>query len=236
MLRTFLEVEYAKYVERRYLTAADVVDVVSSVDLGWLASVAPRANVRVVPLGTPPIFRAPPTTERSEGHDILLFSAAPGLLAFLTESLPVIRSVMPSISIAMIGPPPMRGALDSLSASGGHYLGFVEDANALVRSARVVVAPSQQRSGTSNKAIQAMLLGVPVAGGRCVFGVPGALPGQHFMYGATPSELAAAVLTLLSDENLTGEIVQSAFELADSLPSWTEVANSYLTSLSPVAE
>lgn len=234
--RTSLEVAYVKFVERRYLPAADVVDVVSGVDMGWLAAVSPRANVRVVPLGAPATSGVCPTAERNQVHDLLLFSAAAGLRAFLTESVPMIRKAMPCLSIAMVGLPPDSWALESLSANGGDYLGFVEDVDAVIRSAKVVVAPSQQRSGTSNKAMRAMALRIPVAGGRCLFGIQGALPGKHFVYGATPRTLATGVMALLSDTELADRIVGSAADLANTLPSWTDVANTYLTSLSPAPE
>lgn len=218
-----------QHAERRQLQHADVVDVVSPFDAGWLGLVAPRANIRVVPLGIAPAGAVDETIEPA--YDILMFTAKSGASQFLTESVPSIRKTVPDLSIRMVGATPDATVLQQLQAVGGKYLGFVADLKQTVRQARCVVAPSQQRSGMSTKAITAMTLRVPVVGGRCLLSLPGSLPGVHYEYSATSAGLAAAAVRVLTDSSLAKSRLAAAADLVGRLPTHREIAEYYCDSL-----
>ncbi|HEX2893689.1 MAG TPA: glycosyltransferase [Marmoricola sp.] len=218
---------FIEFNERRFLPDSDLVDVVSATDVGWLAKVAPRANTRIVPLGIRPEWVAGGFTESSELYDLLLFSGGPGVNTFVDVGLPRLRQCRPGIKVAMIGPEPPVRSLASYRALGVEYLGFVDDVAAAVRQSKVVLAPSQQRCGLSNRAMLAFSNARCVVGGRCLMNFQGARAGRDFLMSNSTNGMVDLVLVALADDRLRAGIGRSAQIYAGSLPSSEEVAKWY---------
>ena len=163
--------------ESRQLPLADIVDVVAPADKAWLEQHVPRARIRVVPLARPDL--ATVLKAQSRLTDVMLFSTPPGLDGVLDVALPWLKKPRPHLTLTMVGESPSKTVVERIHALGGEFPGFVDDLDERLADAKVLIAPSQQESGTSNKAIRAMSLGVAVVGGRCLNGVPGLLDGVH---------------------------------------------------------
>jgi glycosyltransferase involved in cell wall biosynthesis len=223
---------HIRRVERRLLPLASTVHVVNNVDQTWLAKTVPKASVRVVPLGRPslPPLRAHGTDSDAGEYDVILFSARPGLVPFLTEFVSIDRTK--GLRIALLGSNPDPVVLSLLSEVGGQYLGFVEDLAPTLARARLLIAPSQQEAGLSNKAMQAMALGVAVAGGRCLETLPGVTAGVHCLIERSTPTLALNILGLLDDPERLARIAHSGRELIAGLPEWPAAARTYVESVS----
>lgn len=222
-----LEVAHLRRVERHVYAAADVVDVVSPVDAAYLRELAPGLPLRVLPLGRPPLGPPRDPAEPRE-IDLLLFGAAPGLVGFLQLGMPHLD---PSSVVAMIGPEPPAAARPLMAAYGVEHLGFVDDPAIVVRSANVVLAPSQQRSGTPNKALEAMAQQVAVVGGRCLYGVEGYIHEVHGLSYDDPADLGRGVRALLDDPARRAGLAAAGRALVEERLDWDGVAARYLATL-----
>lgn len=229
-----VECRFVRHVERRWLTQPDAVDIVSHVDLDYLTRLVPGARLRLIPLGVapPPPSSARPPIER----EILVFSAPQGLTPFLAGAMPIVRAARPDVRVSMVGPTPGPSTRSLALDNGVEVLGFVPDIDHAVRSSSVVVAPSQQLSGMSNKAVLAMRLGTPLVGGVCLYGIPGLVAGEHALVGQDPGTLASSLLSTLADPAEAGQRAARAYTLVSSLPGWPDVARRYLDTLPEVAE
>jgi glycosyltransferase involved in cell wall biosynthesis len=230
-LSRLAQLRNAMHFERRCLPQADLVDVVAPADERWLAREVPSARVRVLPLARPQVTPQPVDSERPT--DVVLFSTQVGLDDLLDEVLPEVRSRRPDLSIVMVGGSSDPSAVSRVRALGGMSTGFVPDdeLDRRLASAKVLVAPSQQESGTSNKAIRAMCLGTAVVGGRCLDGVPGLVDGTHALVARDPAAIARALIDVLDDDVRRLELAQAGQELALGLPTAAETAENYLSGL-----
>jgi glycosyltransferase involved in cell wall biosynthesis len=222
-----LEVAHLRRVERHVYADADVVDVVSPVDAAYLRDLVPRVPVRVLPLGRPTLG-APRDPEEPATIDLLLFGAAPGLVPFLEHGLPRLD---PSSVVAMIGPEPPAAARPLMARYGVEHLGFVDDPAVVIRSANVVLAPSPQRAGTPNKALEAMAQQVAVVGGRCLHGIEGYENGVHGLSYDDPADLGLGVRSLLDDPARRATLALAGRTLVEQRLDWPGVAARYLATL-----
>lgn len=214
-------------VERKYLPQADFVDVVSPADAHYLNQFVADIKVRTIALGRPS-GRLPQDTHALRSG-ILLFSAAPGLSSFFQEASPILRERLPDVPIRMVGAKP-DARLSRLALENGVELsGYVDDLASEVSSARLVIAPSQQVAGTSNKGALAMALGTVVVGGRCLFGIPGFTDSLHGRVGRSGAALGAIASSLYNDDHELNRLRGHARALIDSIPRWDEQAAKYLS-------
>ena len=217
--------------EARQLPLADLVDVVAPADKEWLEVHVPRARVRVLPLARPALALS--ATRENRTTDVMLFSAPLGLDGVLDLTLPWVKEHRPDLSLAMVGITHSETVRSRIVGLGGEFAGFVDDLDERLADSRVLIAPSQQKSGTSNKAIRAMSLGVAVVGGQCLYGIPGLVDGVHALVCKDFSQMATATQRLLEDADLRRRIAEAGEQLARSLPSPDEVATAYLDGLWP---
>lgn len=223
-LANALEVRFAKRNEARFLDQADLVDVVAAPDVGWLAQVIPSARVRIMPLGVRHEFSALSKVKRI---DLLMFSGNAGARDFLESGLDRLRKVRPNISVKMVGPQPSNALVNLLVHHRIEYLGFVDDIAEVVASARVLLAPSQQRCGMSSRALLGFAAGTAVVGGRCLQSIPGSVSGKHFLIGFDGAAIADQVLRVLREPEAEESLVTAARHLVESLPTAAEIASTY---------
>lgn len=116
---------------------------------------------------------------------------AEGAQWFLDEVMPIMRSVLPDLSLALVGPGSERFI--------GVGRGMVDDLAPIYEAASVAVAPVLTGSGTRTKVIEAWAHGVPVVSTtRGVDGL-GATDGIDVVVADTAAEFASGVLSLLLD-------------------------------------
>ncbi len=227
-LRRTLGAKYIQMNERKYLADADYVDVVGAADLGWYARIAPSLRVRIMPLGIRPEWRVEDAGFVSSiDRDVLVFSRGPGILDYLRDGHPSVVRARPGVRVEMVGPEPSPEVARAAREAGVRYLGFVDDISAVIRSSAVLVAPSQQRCGVSNRAMAAMQAGVAVVGGQCVINLPGSVPGRDYLIGYTPQAIAASICQVLTDDQLRLRLGMAGNRYARGLDGASEVAGLY---------
>ena len=123
------------------------------------------------------------------------------------EVLPMVRATRPGATAALVGP--CDGQVEALAGDGLEVAGRVDDLDPWYAGADVVVVPLRHGSGTRIKVLEAF------AHRRPVVATPTAVAGldvEHgeVLLGATPGDLAAAVLEVLRDDDLADRLVMSA--------------------------
>ncbi len=225
-----LHVRGAASFERRRLPLCDVVDVVSEIDASWLSKIAPRARVRVIPLGVDVTsFEGPRLTRE---WDILYFGSLNAgsytwVERFLDLTLPLVLSSSPKTRIAFAGPSPDRRLLGRLNGTTIQYLGFIDDLSSLLRSARMVLVPSDHPCGSPTKALQAMAAGTAVVGMRALDGIPRGVDHVSFSRAATPQELGERIVRLLHDEEYCTGLGRGGHRLVRGQHDWRSVIPRY---------
>ena len=230
-----LDVRMMRAAERRAYPRADAIDVVTPGDVASVRAVAPQANVRMLPLGASTQGLDADELVRERPIDVLLFATAGDWPLLLDELVPTLRELAPGASVAAVG---MAGidaeVANNLDRLGVARLGFVNDLGATLRHARVVVAPSQQLSGTPNKARDALENGAAVVGGVCLHGLAGFRDREHGLVADSGASMAIAAQELLADDHLRAQLARQGHALVTQLPDWSTIARRYVDELPPV--
>ncbi len=230
-----LDVRMMRTAERRAYPLADAIDVVTPGDVASVHAVAPTAHVRMLPLGSNTQALAANELLVERPIDVLLFATAGDWPLLLDELVPALRKLAPDTSVAAVGTAGIDAEVASnLDRLGVARLGFVNDLGATLRQARVVVAPSQQLSGTPNKARDALENGAAVVGGVCLHGLAGFRDREHGLVADSGAAMAHAAHELLSDEEHRARLARQGHALVSQLPDWSTIARRYVDELPAV--
>jgi glycosyltransferase involved in cell wall biosynthesis len=155
----------------------------------------------------------------------------------LLSAVAIVKTEVPMISCAIIGDGPERGALEDLTASLGLeknviFTGFVDQdgLTAYMKASKVFVLPSV-REGFGLVIIEANACGLPVISIRHEMsavrelvqdGVNGFLISK-----LSPREIAEAILKVVQDDVLRGELAQNGFEMSKRY-AWSDISKSII--------
>lgn len=217
--------------ERRYLPQSDVVDVVSDRDATWLTGTVHGASVRLIPLGIRVHDHAGPRLPPE--WDMLYVGAGgmgrgPWVRELLNDVIPEVLLAAPDSRFAVAGSGETATLRKRVEHLGGRCLGFVPDLSRLIRSSRMVLVPSAQRSGTPTKALQAMACGVPVVGREQLDGIPNSEDGVSVLRASDRQGFVARILAVLSNAEYGAAIGRRGRDLVARQHDWSTVLERYL--------
>jgi glycosyltransferase involved in cell wall biosynthesis len=152
------------------------------------------------------------------------FANADAAAWFAREAFPAVRAARPSARLLIAGARPSRSVRALARLPGVTVLGPVEDMAAVLRSARVAVAPLQSGSGQQSKILEAMACGTPVVASPLALAGIAAQHGRDLRVGADADGTAAAVLELLEDDELAARLARAGRRLVDELYTWERSA------------
>lgn len=205
----------------------------STVEAREIESVTAKP-VAVVPNGVDaerfvsvPVTQAEPDTVLFVGS-YRYWPNSDGVLWFVREIWPVIRSRRPGARLILVGfdPPPVIRRLSM--QPGIEVVGTVGEVQPWLAQAAVVIAPLRAGGGTRIKLLEAF------AAGRAVVTTPlGAegielIAGQHALLASTPQEFADAVVSLLESPERRACLGAAARQLVLDRYSWDRVAEALL--------
>ena len=204
---------YEELARRRSAAPPQVSVVISSHELAWGRARHPRAEVVVVPHRIDTDTWAE-TTEPAPGAgplDVLVVGAieternAEGLHAIACELSG--RSDRPDqLRLCVVSQQRPHPMLDQLDPHLFCYLGAIEDVRPWYRAAAMALVPAFTVTGAKTTILQAWATGCPVVATTPAAEATGATHGVDVLAGATPREVASAVVRLAGDPELAGRL------------------------------
>lgn len=147
-----------------------------------------------------------------------------GVIYFITEILPLIRSVHPDFELSVAGKEPPQH-LVALSAHDPllHVTGTVDDVRPYIAAASVYIVPLQFGGGTRLKILEAFAMGKAVV--STSLGCEGidCIDGEHILIADTPREFADAVIRILADSELKKRLSANAALLVKERYGWETI-------------
>lgn len=145
------------------------------------------------------------------------------VLYFSNSIWPLLLAQRPELRFEIVGnrPPPSVKGMDG--KRNIHVVGSVPDVRPHLGRAAVTVCPIRVQSGTQNKVLEAMALGVPVVATRVCCSGLAVEPGKHLLVADTPEEFASAVQLILDNPNLRASLVQAGREYVEQYHDWKVV-------------
>lgn len=165
--------------ERYALVRATKVHVVSEAELGYLRSIAPRADLETIPLAVADSELAHGPAACGERPPRRLFVSSRldvnylsrGILWFLREVFQELRARFSDLTLTVLGEGEPRAPLarELQETPSVRLLRWVDDYNAEVARADIVVVPDPCGTGMKTRVLVAMALGRPVVGTATAF-------------------------------------------------------------------
>jgi len=208
--------------------------------LDALAEGAAASRVTVIPNGVDlALFRS---TQVPDGPCVLL----PGRLAFgptvdaavwfCTEIWPAIRAAVPDASFVLAGRSPVPEVLALDRLSGVTVRADVPSMVPYFESARVVVVPIRQGTGTRLKALEAMAAARPVVGTTLGLEGIGARHGVNALVEDDPKAFGDAVIELLRHDELAGALGQSGRAHVERHYGWDPIGTQFVAVVSELLD
>lgn len=134
-----------------------------------------------------------------------------GLEYFVTDVLPLIRSVVPECRLVVVGDG-LTQAAAARRDPGTEIRGRVADISAVFREATAMVVPIRWGGGTRVKIVESFAHGVPVVATPVGAAGLSARSGVEFLAADDPVSFARACVDLLTDAPLRERLVAAAYQ------------------------
>jgi glycosyltransferase involved in cell wall biosynthesis len=215
--------------ERKAARAADLTLTVTEQDRRLLQRLSGAEKVRYLPRAVN-VEALPPPRERDRATVLFLgsYRHQPNVDAALTivnDIAPLVWSVDPTVRFVIAGPNPPEPVVNAGRRDQRIMVtGFVDDPDALLRTATVFLAPLRFGGGVKVKLLHAMSLGVPVVSTSIgVEGIEGIETDTTHLIGRSNEELAGCVCGLLEDTAKAARLGAAGHEAIKSNYSWHRV-------------
>lgn len=234
-LMTRLDLGRTRYYEAWLLEQFDQVVVTSRRDKEALEGLArryapPEARVAPITVVTNGVdleyFHPRACSARRDGRTVVFtgkmsyhanISAA---LYFARQVLPRIWARDPEVRFQIVGKDPPE-ALRRLAEDGRiEVTGYVEDIRPYLARAAVAVWPALYAVGLQNKVLEAMAMGTPVVSTLAGCAALEAERGRDLLLADGPEEMADAVLRVLADPGLAGQLSAAGRRYVEEHHSW----------------
>ena len=148
---------------------------------------------------------------------------------FLSEVYPCVRQQRPHVSLTITG---ATGSVDQSKLAvddSVHFSGYVNDIRSVVGRHTVCIAPLREGGGTRLKILEAMALGVPVV--STSKGAEGldVINGEHLLIADEPQSFAAAVIRLLTDDELRRKLAHQARCRVEERYNWKNIGQQFVS-------
>lgn len=146
---------------------------------------------------------------------------------FAKEVFPLIKKERPNVKFYIVGSLPPSNIQD-LASEDIVITGFVDDLEAFIQDAGVMVAPVRVAAGIQNKVLVAMGCGLPVVMTSLIsHAIPELEDGVNCRICDGDEAIAEACLKLLSDKELRNSIAERGYQMVKTCYSWQEKLSGY---------
>ncbi|MGB2716068.1 MAG: glycosyltransferase [Vicinamibacterales bacterium] len=230
--------------ERNALHRFDLVLAVSDADretFNRLYPTAVRRPIHVVQTGVDTGYFSPAPSPSAGQH--LVFTGSmdwlpneDGMLFFVNDILPHIRTAVPDVTLSIIGRAPTPAVQRLADRNGITVTGRVDDVRPHVAAGTVYVVPLRIGGGTRLKIFEAMAMGKAVV--STTIGAEGlpVTPGRNIVIADDPQAFAGTVVRLLRDSGMRRQIESEARRLVVERYDWSAVAADFERALHRVRD
>jgi sugar transferase (PEP-CTERM/EpsH1 system associated) len=226
---SWLQVRRLARFEARVCRQAAAVTCVSASDAAALRQVVPGLQPVVIANGID-LVDYPVAQPAAAADPALTFTGkmdyrpnVDAALWFAREILPLIRARIPAAHFEIVGQKPAPALAQLDGRAGVAVLGAVADVRPQIAHGAVYVAPLRMGGGTRFKLLEAMALGRPVV--STTIGAEGfdVRSGRELLLADTPADFAGAVLQLLADARLAGQLARSGRAFVEAHYDWSAI-------------
>jgi polysaccharide biosynthesis protein PslH len=139
---------------------------------------------------------------------------------FAQKILPAVRQARPDARFLIVGARPTRAVTGLARDPAVTVTGSVEDVGSYLRRATVAVVPMRSGSGQQFKILEAMASGAPVVATSAEAEQVGAEHDRELLVADTPSDFAAAVVSLLEEPARAAGLAERARRLVEARFTW----------------
>jgi len=139
---------------------------------------------------------------------------------FCKNTLPLIQKIRPAAKLIIIGANPSKKIVQLSQLPGVTVTGSVPSVQPYVLRSAVNIAPLNIARGTQNKILESLAMGVPVVSSPQAASGIDAVPGEHFLVARTPQEYSDAILSILEDSEVRGQLARAGRERMLSHHDW----------------
>lgn len=214
--------------ELALVAKSDVTVVVSEFEKKLLADLLPQAKVEIISNIHNHEPQRPSYHEREGIIFVGGFRHPPNIDAitwYATDVLPLLRKLLPGVTTRVIGSN-MPDSIRNLAAADLEILGFIENIDPLLYSARISIAPLRYGAGVKGKVNEAMNYGIPVVATGCAVEGMHLRAGDEVMVAESAQEFAEAIVAAYQDAALWQKLstagvdnVKKHFSPAAALPA-----------------
>lgn len=141
---------------------------------------------------------------------------------FVKEIFPMVLAKVPEAKFYVVGQQPPKEILE-LQKNNIIVTGFVKDIRKEYLSSEVNVAPIRFGSGTLNKIIESLVLGIPtIATNTSINGFPNELK-KYVLTADTPKEFAKTIVKVLEDKSIINSFRREAMQNITQMLSWEKI-------------
>lgn len=146
---------------------------------------------------------------------------------FANEIFPLIKHKRPTAKFYIVGSLP-PGNIQTLASDDIIITGFVDDLEAFLQDACLLVAPIRVAAGIQNKVLVGMGCGIPVVLTSLIsHAIPELTDGENCLIRDGEQPFADACLRLMSDTSLRNSMAQQGYEMVKKHYSWEEKLRGY---------
>ena len=228
--RLLLTSEYRRMLRyEKILGRYDQTLVCSPVDRTFLLESVPGARISLLENGVDLEYFSPDGAASPERGTIICtgnmsyFPNADGVRFFAQQILPLVKQRVPEAKFFIVGQNP-PASVRALAAPDVVVTGAVPDIRSYYLRSLVAVSPIRFGSGTLNKVLEPMALGVPVV--ATSVGTEG-LPvrnGEHILIADSPLRFAECVADLLESAELRDRLSSGARDIVRARYGWASIA------------
>jgi glycosyltransferase involved in cell wall biosynthesis len=173
-----------------------------------------------------------PNAEFQREPDTLLFSGKMSYHAnismvryLVTEIMPRIWEERPTAKLWIVGKDPSADIRDLSKNPLVTVTGTVSDIRPFLWRATVSVVPLLYGAGIQNKILEAMATSTPVITTARALAALSVQPGNELLVANSPDDFSQAVLSLMADRGLQGNLGQAGEAYVRTHHSWTGIAS-----------
>jgi len=232
-LRWYLTFAKWRTFARHLLNCADLFTCVSCNELELISGCYhPSCPGVIIPNGVDTGRYTPASHVPEQGF--LLYNGAPtygpnldSVRCFAQDIYPILVKHRPDAILHVTGRIDGLDLRDISICPGIRFTGYIKDMRDILRRSSLLAVPLRQGGGSRLKILEAMAAGVPVV--STSIGAEGldVVNGRHLLIADSPGDFVNAIVHILNDSALAGEMSDNARRLVEERYSWSIIGKQF---------